>query len=35
VMSVEQTWNEHLGPELATALRQALTKLREITDPYQ
>ncbi|GAB2682561.1 MarR family winged helix-turn-helix transcriptional regulator [Kribbella swartbergensis] len=35
VMGVEQTWNEHLGPELATALRQALTKLREITDPYQ
>jgi DNA-binding MarR family transcriptional regulator len=35
VMDVEQKWNEHLGPELATALRQALTKLREITDPYQ
>jgi DNA-binding MarR family transcriptional regulator len=34
-MSVEQDWNEHLGPELATALRQALTKLREVTDPYQ
>ncbi len=34
-MSVEQKWNEHLGPELATALRQALTDLREITDPYQ
>jgi DNA-binding MarR family transcriptional regulator len=35
VMGVEQTWNEYLGPELAAALRQALTKLREITDPYQ
>ncbi|WP_433021340.1 MarR family winged helix-turn-helix transcriptional regulator [Kribbella sp. CA-294648] len=35
VMSVEQDWNEHLGPELATALHQALTKLREVTDPYQ
>jgi DNA-binding MarR family transcriptional regulator len=35
VMSVEQNWNEHLGPELATALHQALTKLREVTDPYQ
>jgi DNA-binding MarR family transcriptional regulator len=35
VMGVEQTWNEHLGPELATALREALTKLRGITDPYQ
>lgn len=35
VTSVEQNWNEHLGPELATALRQALTKLREVTDPYQ
>jgi DNA-binding MarR family transcriptional regulator len=35
VMRVEQNWNEHLGPELATALRQALTKLRALTDPYQ
>jgi DNA-binding MarR family transcriptional regulator len=35
VMRVEQDWNEHLGPELATALRQALSKLREKTDPYQ
>jgi DNA-binding MarR family transcriptional regulator len=35
VMRVEQDWNEHLGPELAAALRQALTKLREKTDPYQ
>lgn len=35
VTSVEQDWNKHLGPELATALHQALTKLREVTDPYQ
>jgi len=35
VMGVERTWIEHLGPELAESLREALTKLREITDPYQ
>ncbi len=35
VMGVERTWIEHLGPELAGSLREALTKLREITDPYQ
>lgn len=35
VMGVEQEWNEHLGPELAGSLREALTKLREITDPYR
>ncbi len=35
VMAVEQTWTAHLGPELAGALREALLKLREITDPYQ
>lgn len=35
VMSVERAWIEHLGPELAGSLREALTKLREITDPYQ
>lgn len=34
VMSVEHSWIEHLGPELAESLREALTKLREITDPY-
>ena len=34
VMGVEQHWNKHLGPELATALHEALTKLREVTDPY-
>ena len=35
VMAVEQEWNDHLGPELAGCLREALTKLREITDPYR
>ena len=35
VMAVEQSWVDHLGPELAGALREALLKLREITDPYQ
>jgi DNA-binding MarR family transcriptional regulator len=34
VMGVEQEWNDHLGPELAVCLREALTKLRVITDPY-
>lgn len=35
VMEVERAWEAHLGPELAAALREALIKLREITDPYQ
>ena len=35
VMSVEQAWQVHLGPELAASLREALVKLREIADPYQ
>jgi DNA-binding MarR family transcriptional regulator len=35
VMGIEQEWNDHLGPELAACLRQALIKLREITDPYR
>ena len=34
VLSVEHAWKEHLGPDLATSLLDALTKLREITDPY-
>ena len=34
VMGVEQEWAEHLGPELTGRLREALTRLREITDPY-
>lgn len=35
VMSVEQEWNDHLGTRLASALREALTSLRELVDPYQ
>lgn len=34
-MGVEREWNEHLGPDLATALREALTSLRELVDPYR
>jgi DNA-binding MarR family transcriptional regulator len=34
VMRVERSWTDHLGPELAAALREALTKLSTITDPY-
>ena len=34
VLGVEQEWNDHLGPHLAACLRDALSKLREITDPY-
>ena len=32
---VEAEWTEHLGRPAARQLRQALTRLREITDPYQ
>ena len=35
VMGVEREWTEHLGPELAGQLREALTRLRELTDPYR
>jgi DNA-binding MarR family transcriptional regulator len=33
--AVEQEWEKHLGKRRMTQLREALTKLREITDPYQ
>lgn len=33
--NVECEWNSHLGPDVAKALRTALEKLREVTDPYQ
>ena len=33
--SVEQEWNDYLGPRLATALGEALTSLRELVDPYR
>lgn len=32
--TVEREWEEHLGPARMAALRDALTGLREITDPY-
>lgn len=35
VMGIEQEWNEHLGPELAACLREALTRLRDLVDPYR
>lgn len=35
VLSVEHSWKQHLGPELAESLTEALTSLREITDPYR
>jgi DNA-binding MarR family transcriptional regulator len=31
---VEAEWTRHLGKPAATQLRKALTRLREITDPY-
>lgn len=33
--SVEAEWTRHLGRTSASQLRRALTRLREITDPYQ
>lgn len=35
VMGVEDIWARHLGPTLTGSLREALTKLREVTDPYR
>lgn len=34
VIGVEGEWTAHLGPELAERLREALVRLREVTDPY-
>ena len=31
---IEQEWTQHLGPRRMRQLRDALTLLREITDPY-
>jgi DNA-binding MarR family transcriptional regulator len=31
---IEAEWEAHLGPERMRALREALTALREINDPY-
>jgi DNA-binding MarR family transcriptional regulator len=32
---IEAEWEAHLGPERMHQLREALTALREITDPYR
>jgi DNA-binding MarR family transcriptional regulator len=34
VEAVEAEWAEHLGAQRTRQLRQALTRLREITDPF-
>jgi DNA-binding MarR family transcriptional regulator len=34
VVGVEREWAEHLGSELTGQLREALVRLREVTDPY-
>jgi DNA-binding MarR family transcriptional regulator len=34
VAEVERQWTAHLGVRRTAQLREALTKLREITDPY-
>jgi DNA-binding MarR family transcriptional regulator len=31
---IEQEWTDHLGPRRMRQLREALERLREITDPY-
>ena len=35
VEGVEREWADHLGPELSASLRQALTRLRALVDPYR
>ncbi len=32
--AIERDWEAHLGPELMASLREALTRLREIADPW-
>ncbi len=34
IREVESRWAEHLGPERTQQLREALTALREVTDPF-
>ena len=34
VTAIEAAWAEHLGPERTRQLREALTELRAITDPF-
>jgi DNA-binding MarR family transcriptional regulator len=35
VADIEAEWTEHLGAQHMRQLRRTLTRLREITDPYQ
>jgi DNA-binding MarR family transcriptional regulator len=35
ITRIEAEWERHLGKRRMTQLREALVKLREITDPYQ
>ena len=35
VREVEATWRAHLGPERTHQLKETLTSLREITDPFR
>ncbi|HEX6353093.1 MarR family winged helix-turn-helix transcriptional regulator [Actinophytocola sp.] len=35
IEEIEAEWTAHLGPRRMTQLRDALTRLREITDPYR
>lgn len=35
VREVEAAWRAHLGPARSRQLKEALTTLREITDPFQ
>jgi DNA-binding MarR family transcriptional regulator len=34
VREMEQAWAQHLGPARTRQLREALTELRELTDPF-
>jgi DNA-binding MarR family transcriptional regulator len=34
IAAIEQEWANHLGEQRMAQLREALTRLREITDPY-
>ena len=35
IKEIESEWTTHLGPHRMTQLRETLTHLREITDPYR
>jgi len=34
IAGIEAEWTAHIGPRRMAQLRDALTRLREITDPY-